>query len=85
MTISYGFSLVKDWWAINELPLTIVFNKLLGLSTVEVESLDVFFNYTTTKRQLMQSNVLWREPREKNLASLQFLIEALTKPGGCCS
>lgn len=55
-----------------------VFNKLGGLSMVEVESLGVFFNRTTTKIQLMQGNVPWREPREKNLASLQLLIEALT-------
>lgn len=56
------------------------FNKVGGLSMAEVESLHVFFNRTTTKTQLMQGNVPWRGPCEKDLDSLQFLIEAFTKP-----
>lgn len=58
-----------------------VFNKVGGLSPMEVGALDVFFNRTTSKTQLMHKNIPWRGAREKDPESLQFLIEALTKPG----
>lgn len=58
-----------------------VVNKVGGQSTTEMESLDIFFNWTTTKMQLIQGNVPWRGPQEKDLGSLKFLIEVLIKPG----
>ena len=33
------------------------------------------------KTQLMHGNIPWRGAREKDPKSLQFLVEALTKPG----
>jgi hypothetical protein len=50
-----------------------VFNK--------VGVLDIFFNHTMLKTQLMHVNIPWRGAREKDPKSLQFLVEALTKPG----
>jgi hypothetical protein len=50
-----------------------VFNK--------VGVLDIFFNHTMLKTQLMHGNIPWRGAREKDPKSLQFLVEALTKPG----
>ena len=47
---------------------------------MEVGSLDIFFNRTTSKTQLIRGNIQWRGTREKDLESLQFLIETLTKP-----
>jgi hypothetical protein len=43
--------------------------------------LDIFFNHTMLKTQLMHVNIPWRGAREKDPKSLQFLVEALTKPG----
>ena len=57
-----------------------VFNKVGGFSPMEVGSLNIFFNRTTSKTQLTRRNIQWRGACEKDLESLQFLIEALTKP-----
>ena len=57
-----------------------VFNKVGGLSPMEVGALDIFFNRTMSKTQLMHGNIPWREACEKNLESLLFLIEELIKP-----
>jgi hypothetical protein len=56
-----------------------VFNKVDGLSSIEVGALDIFFNCTTSKIQLMHKNIPWRGAREKDPNSLQIFIEALTK------
>ena len=48
---------------------------------LEVGATYIFFNLTMSKTRLMHGNIPWRRAREKNLESLQFLVEALTKPG----
>ena len=47
---------------------------------MEVGALDIFFNRTTSKTQMMHENISWRGAREKDPEYLQFQIEALTKP-----
>lgn len=61
--------------------LEFAFNKVGALSTTEMESLDIIFNWTTTKMQLIQGNVPWRGSHEKVHGNLKFIIKALTKPG----
>lgn len=39
------------------------------------------FKHTTSKTQLMRGKSLWRGAHEKDPHSLEFLIEALMKPG----
>lgn len=46
----------------------------------KVESMNIFFNQTTSSTQLMQGDILWRGVHEKDPLSLQFLIVMLTKP-----
>ena len=55
-----------------------VFNKVSGLSQLEVGTLDIFFNHIMSKIQLMHESIPWKEVREKDPESLQFLIEPLT-------
>ena len=57
------------------------FNKVGGLSPMEVGALYIFFNRIMSKTQLMHGNIPWRGARDKYPESLQFLIKALTKPG----
>ena len=47
---------------------------------MEVGALDIFFNCTMSKTQLMHKNIPWKEARGEYLESLQFLIKILTKP-----
>ena len=61
--------------------LQFVFNKVGVLSPLEVGATYIFFNHTMSKTRLMHGNIPWRGTREKDLESLQFLVEALTKPG----
>lgn len=63
--------------------LQFVFNKSSGLSLVEVEALDVFFNRNTSKMQLVQGDVSWRRVCEKDPDSLQknLLKHNLTELG----
>ena len=48
---------------------------------VNVTKSDALFNFTKTETQLMNGNVPWRGPREKDPLFLRILIEQLTKPG----
>jgi hypothetical protein len=57
-----------------------VFQKKNVNTEVDVEALDVFFNFTSASTQLMNGKVPWRGGRKKDLESMQILIEALTTP-----
>ena len=52
-----------------------VFNKVGSLSPMEVGALDIFFNRTTSKTQLMHENIAWRGAREKDPSLYNFLLK----------
>lgn len=56
-------------------------NRELSDVGVDVEATDTFFNFTTTKSQLMHGTVPWRGPREKDPIFVQVLLQSFTKPG----
>ena len=48
------------------------------ISEVDVEALNMYFNLAWASTQLMNGKVPWRGDWEKDSASMQILIEALT-------
>lgn len=58
--------------------LEVVFQKKGAMSRVDVETLDVYHDVTSTSTQLMNGKVPWIGGRENDSESMQFLIEALT-------
>lgn len=55
------------------------FHKNIGMSKVNLEVMNVFFNVTTIDNQLMMKGVSWGGGQENDSKSMEVFIEALTK------
>lgn len=56
-----------------------VFHKSIGMSVINIEATNVFFNLITVDTQLMNKGVPWRGSKENDSTSFQVFIEILTK------
>lgn len=57
-----------------------MFHKCQDLPGVDVGVIDIFFDLTNSRAQLMNKEVPWRSGHDNDSKLLQVIIEPLTKP-----